>query len=783
MHWVRVNSSENVQNEFQYDHLGNLIWHKDPDYGISTSLYNAYGQLKRQENPRGFVSVFDYDVLGRLVTKETKNSNDQIVETTVWNYSEEEGFKGTLSSINYNYGQQTISYTYDEYLRVNSIYEHIYDDNCDYVTSYTYDPASRIASTTYPTGITTTCRYNNYGYLTTIEEGNLGVVWRTDEITEKGLLKKFTLGNGLVTEYDYYPKTDLLKTIQTKKGNSFIQNLFYDYDDFHNLAARTDNKRDLTESFTYDAMNRLTGISLNGVSVGSSTYDVFGRMTNKTKDEQLVFTTDQNSFDPTNKPHALRSVYANQGVFSEETQIIEYTPFDKVRYITEGENTLTYKYGFDHQRIKMTETVNGISRQKLYLDNCEVAITDNNREELTFISGPIGVFAVVETDGNNSAIHYIHKDHLGSWTTITNDNGQVEQEVSFDAWGNLRDPNTWLRNWYNPALEEPMFDRGYTGHEHMTAFGLINMNGRCYDPVMSSFLSVDAFVQSPDNSQSFNRYAYCMNNPLKFVDPSGWKMEGANHSSHTTGLSWGDLSYVEHAYTWRELCGPGVREAVAMALITSFRIGNNCSIDGFVSLSSTGGISDIDVFIKPKDSYYGRFNGLQLNYPVSHGTKGKCVVTSLGSTNQYWFTSTKRYGDGTKTWIDKSKAYEKKTGKEFNKDIVDFILWNDEEGTYSSYQASLILVSQIKEALDNNYVVGVCVYLNNQDDIQKNSGEIGHFANVSSYISYENGSVQIGFLEPNGTSIMKTYEAPNTNYIWMPKEFSTMGFIKYKLNP
>ena len=47
----------------------------------------------------------------------------------------------------------------------------------------------------------------------------------------------------------------------------------------------------------------------------------------------------------------------------------------------------------------------------------------------------------------------------------------------------------------------------------------------------------------------------------------------------------------------------------------------------------------------------------------------------------------------------------------------------------------------------------------------------------------ENGSVQIGFLEPNGTSIMKTYEAPNANYIWMPKEFSTMGFIKYKLNP
>ena len=267
-------------------------------------------------------------------------------------------------------------------------------------------------------------------------------------------------------------------------------------------------------------MNRLTGISLNGVSVGSSTYDVFGRMTSKTNDGGLVFATDQSSFNPTNKPHALRAALTNQDVFPEVTQSIEYAPFDKMCHISEGGNTLSYDYGFDHQRIKMTETVNGISRQKFYLNNCEVITTDNSRKELTFISGPIGVFAVVENNGNTSAIHYIHKDHLGSWTTITNGNGQVEQEASFDAWGNLRDPDTWTGETTNPL----MFDRGYTGHEHLRGFGLINMNGRMYDPVMSSFLSVDRYVQQPENSQSFNRYAYCMYNPLKYVDPSGWLM-------------------------------------------------------------------------------------------------------------------------------------------------------------------------------------------------------------------------------------------------------------------
>ncbi len=114
-------------------------------------------------------------------------------------------------------------------------------------------------------------------------------------------------------------------------------------------------------------------------------------------------------------------------------------------------------------------------------------------------------------------IHYVYKDHLGSWTTITNAGGVVEREQSFDAWGNMRDPETWSGD-YNNTL---MFDRGFTGHEHLYDFGLINMNGRVYDPVMSTFLSPDNYIQAPDNSQNFNRYAYCLNNPLKYTDPSG----------------------------------------------------------------------------------------------------------------------------------------------------------------------------------------------------------------------------------------------------------------------
>jgi RHS repeat-associated protein len=76
---------------------------------------------------------------------------------------------------------------------------------------------------------------------------------------------------------------------------------------------------------------------------------------------------------------------------------------------------------------------------------------------------------------------------------------------------------------------ETLFTRGYTGHslprfftgEHLDNFGLINMNGRVYDPRLARFLSPDNYVQDPENSQSYNRYAYCINNPMKYTDPSG----------------------------------------------------------------------------------------------------------------------------------------------------------------------------------------------------------------------------------------------------------------------
>ena len=47
------------------------------------------------------------------------------------------------------------------------------------------------------------------------------------------------------------------------------------------------------------------------------------------------------------------------------------------------------------------------------------------------------------------------------------------------------------------------------------------MNGRLYDPALHRFLQPDNYVQDPFNTQNFNRYGYCLNNPLVYVDENG----------------------------------------------------------------------------------------------------------------------------------------------------------------------------------------------------------------------------------------------------------------------
>ena len=286
-------------------------------------------------------------------------------------------------------------------------------------------------------------------------------------------------------------------------------------------------------------MNRLTGITLKRASgqnlYCSMTYDALGRMTSRQAvtavngSPKVTSVFSRISFHAT-KTHALTLATTSSGMFPSTPQTVTYTSFDKVSMVKQGNDSLCYTYGYDHRRILMEEHAGVSLHTKRYVGNCEYVTDANgnitNAGWVSYLTGPLGVFAVVTTRNGNNQIHYVLKDNLGNWTTVTDGNGLVEQQLSFDPWGNLRNPNNWANYPADDFFNHPMFDRGFTGHEHLTDFGLVNMNGRVYDPVVCSFLSADRYIQNPMSTQGFNRYAYCMYNPLRYVDPSGWLSGG-----------------------------------------------------------------------------------------------------------------------------------------------------------------------------------------------------------------------------------------------------------------
>ena len=136
----------------------------------------------------------------------------------------------------------------------------------------------------------------------------------------------------------------------------------------------------------------------------------------------------------------------------------------------------------------------------------------------TYSYTPDGLSGIVRYDSRTSTYtpYAVETDHLGSITSLYNSSGTKVMGASFDAWGKRTQTTSTLE-----------FRRGFTGHEHIDGFDLINMNGRVYDPLIGRFLSPDMYVQLPGFSQSFNRYSYCLNNPYKYTDPDGESIIGA----------------------------------------------------------------------------------------------------------------------------------------------------------------------------------------------------------------------------------------------------------------
>ncbi|MCT4645327.1 MAG: FG-GAP-like repeat-containing protein [Carboxylicivirga sp.] len=505
--------------ETHFDIMGNRTKLIDPDLGTTEYDYNCLGQLTSQKDALGNTSTFLYDKLGRLISRTEKEG------TTKWTYATEKPKIGLLTK---ETGPNNISieYSYDTYGRLLAQKETLNTEVL--TTSFAYDKYGRVTKTTYPSGFYTRNHYNEQGMLIKVSDSKNKTHWTLKDLTATGQVKAFGLGNGLNTSIEYDPLRRWMNNYMIKRGNTTINGMEYKYNAVANLVNRKTyalpSRPLVEESFDYDNLHRLTESAL-GSEVVTVEYDEIGNITYKSD----VGTYDYGSNG--NIPHAVKRITNHVGRTSLDEMDIVYSSFHKVISMEEGDNKMEITYGPGHQR-KIAKYYNGSGApmERYYAGGLfEREKHNGNTKDIHYIMTGSGCVAIYTTETNEAdKLTYLHKDHLGSIAAISNMVGDIIEEFSYDPWGKRRNPQTWTAWDAGVVVGEK---RGFTGHEHLDMFALINMNGRIYDPVLGRFLSADPFVQMPDHTQGLNRYTYCLNNPLNMTDPSGYSWLSNNWKS------------------------------------------------------------------------------------------------------------------------------------------------------------------------------------------------------------------------------------------------------------
>ncbi|MFM2224931.1 MAG: hypothetical protein RJA07_1133 [Bacteroidota bacterium] len=541
---------------YNYDaNTGFLISKNDINSGLATYQYDEFGKTIQETDANSNTKTYTYDGLGRLLTQTIPEG------MITYNYSSHTNAFGkpvTLLDGITGYNGNDISYIYDGY---NRIIEKTNIINGNPRTNrFHYDAVGHADGMEYPTGFAVGNQFDNNGYLTkvtsigsyTAPNNVLQVIYENKTMNGQGQPLTYTMGNGQHSQIDYqYNIPTRLLT------SSSIQdlNLTYDYNT-GNLLQRDDRIKSMHEDFTYDNLQRLTQAQIfmssntTGLTPQQVNYDAFsrGNIVNKSDVGNYYYSTNHyNAVDYVQNP-TTQNAPATIPTFN---QNIQYTSFDAPSVITENVAApiaayqMMIDYAADGSRVKSTlnDNAGNILEERTYLGNFETYYNANQNMDVSinYISGGNGLCAILLEDNNtgNQDLLYVYKDQQGSILTLTDAQGNKVYEQNYDAWGRERNAQNWTYT-SNASHWNGNFswlNRGYTGHEHLKQFGLINMNGRMYDPVLGRMLSPDEYNQG--GTQGLNAYSYCINNPLKFTDPSGWSAVGHGNGFAPPVSFWG----------------------------------------------------------------------------------------------------------------------------------------------------------------------------------------------------------------------------------------------------
>ncbi|GHT18483.1 hypothetical protein FACS189429_5090 [Bacteroidia bacterium] len=505
----------------QYDLQGNRTLLADPDAGNVTTWYNGFGLIVQHAqsvhtNTPEVLTNYVYNSNGTLQYKTVNNARTDYIYDRPYR-------KHTVSNATHSQ-----VFDYDSYDRVLYLTESI--DGQNYRYGYHYSADGKMDEETFPSGYWVKYKYVN-GIMCNATDSRNRNIWTLTELNAKGQIKQEIKGQ-VTTNYTY----DSRSFPQTVKASGIID-YSYIFDGKGNLASRADNIYSQKEFLHYDDLNRLDGWGASNYASTSppasfpftNVYSpAEGNITQKTD-----IAADMHYGAPLARPRQLAQITGltpDAAAQFAHNWTAEYTDFRKLAAMKEfdpqtAEETKKYTiaYGVDEQRrISNYYEYGNLKEKKIYFGHFENIFTNNGQNEckknIHYLCG--GAVLIQET-GQPEQLLYGYSDCMGSLTALVNESGTAVERYAYDPWGRRRDPENWKA--FDTRRTAYKLSRGYTMHEHLDHFSVINMNGRVYDPLTAQFFSPDPYIQAPDNWLNYNRYSYCLNNPFKYTDPSGEK--------------------------------------------------------------------------------------------------------------------------------------------------------------------------------------------------------------------------------------------------------------------
>jgi RHS repeat-associated protein len=527
-----------------YDPLSRKIEMTDPDMGFWEYEYDKNNNLTSQTDAKNVTITYlpeGYDELNRPKVKHYP------VGEIVYTY--DEGFPftnslGRLTTVTDESG--TTKLYYDKLGRVTKTIKTV--DEIDYTIETTYDPLDRTRTIKYPDNETVTFTYDTGGNLGSIP----GYVTSYTNYNALGQPGTITYPNGVVTTKTYRTDNNRLNRILTSPS---YQDLTYGYDNKGNVASIAD-ALDATrgQSFTYDELDRLRFAISSSYGTIEYQYSQIGNMTLNSQVGSYLYqspkphaVTRAGSIDYTYDPNGNMETGAGRTIVSNYD--------NKPSSITIGGATTSFIYDYQGQRVKkisgglptlyigkLYECTSGVCTKYIFggITRIDLKAPAEPKDLLAFGGigavgekqeapfGAIGTKFIADVYAKQtieneqrvalksstaicgSNILYYHTDHLGSSNVITNVSGGNAEGVYYYPFGATR-----------LQTGGDCVNHKFTGQEEDGETGLYNYGARYYDPVLGRFTSADSIVPDYTNPQALNRYSYVLNNPLKYIDPTG----------------------------------------------------------------------------------------------------------------------------------------------------------------------------------------------------------------------------------------------------------------------